>query len=224
MEKRIQIITGHYGSGKTEFAVNLALKYAKAGLKTALADLDIVNPYFRSTERRALLEEHGVRVISTSFSGYVDLPAITPEVLAIFDDPSYKGVIDMGGDPEGAHVLGRFERQLARGDYDVLCVLNANRPETKTPEKAALYLKAIEVASGLKVTGLVNNTHLCRDTGVEDILKGVALTRAVSEETGVPVAYHAVERKFVDQVRYQLGEGELLPIDIYMCKPWEFGL
>ncbi len=224
MEKRIQIITGHYGSGKTEFAVNLALKYADAGIKTALADLDIVNPYFRSTERRSLLEEHGVRVITTSFSGYVDLPAITPEVLTLFDDPSYHGIIDMGGDPEGAHVLGRFEKQLAREACDVLCVLNANRPETKTAERAALYLRGIEEASGLKVTGLVNNTHLCRETSAEDILKGAALTKAVSAETGVPVAYHAVERKFVEEVGYQLGEGEILPIDIYMCKPWEFGL
>ena len=224
MEKRIQIITGHYGSGKTEFAVNLALKYADAGVKTALADLDIVNPYFRSTERRALLEEHNVRLITTSFSGYVDLPAITPEVLTVFDDPSYHAIIDMGGDPEGAHVLGRFESQLARSDYDVYCVINANRPETKTAEKAALYLRGIEIASGLKVTGLVSNTHLCRETCAEDILKGAAVCKAVSEETGIPIVYQAVERKFVEQVRYHLGEGELLPIDIYMCKPWEFGL
>ena len=170
MAKRIQIITGHYGSGKTEFAVNLALHFAEKGEKTALADLDIVNPYFRSAERRALLEQHGIRVISTSLSGYVDLPAVTPEVLAIFDDPSYRGVLDVGGDPEGAHMLGRYERQLARENFDLLCVLNANRPETRDAEKAELYLRAIEIACGQKVTGIVNNTNLARESTGEVLL------------------------------------------------------
>ncbi len=222
MNKRIQIITGHYGSGKTEFAVNLALKLAAQGQKTALGDLDIVNPYFRSAERRELLEAHGVRVIATSLAGYVDLPAVNPEVLAIFDDPSYTGVLDLGGDPEGAHLLGRFEAQLAREDFDLLCVLNANRPETRDAEKASLYLRAIEIACGQKITGIVNNTHLCRETRAEDILKGAALAAQVSEAYKVPVVYHAVEKRFVDEVKNQLGEGEILPIEIYMCKPWEF--
>lgn len=221
MNKRIQIITGHYGSGKTEFAVNLALKMAAEGEKTALADLDIVNPYFRSAEKRALLEQHGIRVIATSFSGYVDLPAVSPEVLAIFDDPSYRGVLDVGGDPEGAHMLGRFEKQLAREEFDLLCVINANRPETRDAEKAILYLRAIEEACGQKVTGIVNNTHLCRETQTEDILKGAALCQAVAKECNLPIVYHTVENKFVNLVKDQLGEGEILPIEIFMRKPWE---
>ena len=221
MNKRIQIITGHYGSGKTEFAVNMALAFAAKGEKTALADLDIVNPYFRSAEKRKLLEEHGVRVIATSFSGYVDLPAVTPEVLTVFDDESYRGVLDVGGDPEGANLLGRYEEQLARAQFDLLCVINANRPETRNAEKAALYLRAIEEACGQKVTGIVNNTHLCRDTTAQDILKGAALSARVSKECGIPVAYHAMEEKFISLVKDQLGEGEIMPIEIYMCKPWE---
>ena len=160
---RIQIITGHYGSGKTEFAVNLALKFAADGDRTALADLDIVNPYFRSAERRELLENNGIRVIATSFSGVMDVPAVSPEVMAIFDDPSYRGVIDLGGDPEGARMLGRYEPQLAREGYDLLCVVNANRPETNAPEKVLSYMEYIEMACRQKITGLVNNTHLCRE-------------------------------------------------------------
>ncbi len=221
MNKRIQIITGHYGSGKTEFAVNLALKLAAEGKKTALADMDIVNPYFRSAEKRKLLEDNGIRVIATSFSGYVDLPAVSAEVLAIFDSNDYYGVLDVGGDPEGAHLLGRFEGQLEHADFDLLCVINANRPETRDAEKAVLYLRAIEIACGQKVTGIVNNTHLCRDTGAEDIIKGARLVEEVSKETNIPVVYHAVEKKFVGFVMDQLGQGEILPIDIYMCKPWE---
>ena len=218
---RIQIITGHYGSGKTEFAVNLALKFAADGDRTALADLDIVNPYFRSAERRELLENNGIRVIATSFSGVMDVPAASPEVMAIFDDPSYRGVIDLGGDPEGARMLGRYEPQLAREGYDLLCVVNANRPETNAPEKVLSYMEYIEMACRQKITGLVNNTHLCRETTVEDIIKGAELVREVSKLSGLPVVWHSVESKFVDQVKNQLGEGKILPIEIYMCKPWE---
>lgn len=224
MDKRVQIITGHYGSGKTEIAVNLALRFAAQGQNVALADLDIVNPYFRSAERRKLLEDHGVRLIATSFSGYVDLPAVTPEVLTVFENSAYRGIVDMGGDPEGAHVLGRFENHLNTDDFDMLCVLNANRPETNTAEKALLYLQGIEIASGQKMTGIINNTHLCRETRMEDIVKGAKLANEVSEKTGLPVVWHAMERKFIEEARYQLGEAEILPIDIYMCKPWEFGM
>ena len=221
MNHRIQIITGHYGSGKTEFAVNLALKYAADGEKTALADLDIVNPYFRSAERRQLMEEHGIRVIATSFSGIIDVPAVSPEVMAIFDDSSYRGIIDLGGDPEGAHMLGRYENQLNREGYDLLCVVNANRPETNAPEKALSYLQHIEMSCGQKITGIVNNTHLCRETTAEDIIKGAKLSAELSKLTSLPVVWHAVESKFVDEVKDQLGEGKILPIEIYMCKPWE---
>lgn len=224
MNHRIQIITGHYGSGKTEFAVNLALKYAAAGEKTALADLDIVNPYFRSAERRSMLESHGIRVIATSFSGMMDVPAVSPEVMAIFDDSSYRGIIDLGGDPEGAHILGRYENQLAREGFDLLCVINANRPETNAAYKAQSYLEAIEASCGQKVTGLINNTHLCRETSYEDIIRGAKLVDELSKLTGLPVVWHAVESKFVDQVKNQLGKGDILPIEIYMCKPWEVDL
>lgn len=220
MNKRIQIITGHYGSGKSEFAVNLALKYAKDNLKVALADLDIVNPYFRSSEKKELLESNGIRVIATSFSGAMDLPAVTAEVMSIFDDKSYKGIIDLGGDPEGANILGRYEPQLEREDFDLWCVINANRPETNTAERAISYMDFIEKASRQKISGLVNNTHLCRETEIEDILKGAKLVEEVSKLSGLPVVYHVVENKFMDEVRNELV-GDILPIEIYMCKPWE---
>ncbi len=220
MNKRIQIITGHYGSGKSEFAVNLALKYAKDNLKVALADLDIVNPYFRSAEKKELLEENGIRVIATGFSCAMDLPAVTPEVLSIFDDKSYKGIIDLGGDPEGANILGRYENQLEREDFDLWCVVNANRPETNAADRVISYMDFIKKACGQKITGLVNNTHLCRETQIEDILKGAKLVDEVSKLSNLPIVYHVVENKFVEDVKDQLV-GDILPIEIYLCKPWE---
>ena len=218
--KRIQIITGHYGSGKTEYAVNLALALAQEREHVALADMDIVNPYFRSYEQAKRLEDAGIRVIVTSCGGVADIPAINPEVMSIFQQEQWTGVLDIGGDPIGARVLARFAPQLKQADFDLLFVLNANRPETKDVESALQYMQGIEAECRQKVTGIVNNTHLCGETTAEEILKGAKLARELSERTSLPVIHHAVQRKFVEQVQDKLPE-PILPMNIYMKKPWE---
>ena len=218
--KRIQIITGHYGSGKTEYAVNLALHLAQTTENVALADMDIVNPYFRSYEQAKRLEDAGIRVIVTSCGGVADIPAINPEVMSVFQQEKWTGVLDIGGDPIGARVLARFAPQLKPEDFDLLFVLNANRPETKDVESALQYMQGIEAECRQKVTGIVNNTHLCGETTAEEILKGAELAHALSERTSLPVIHHAVQRKFVEQVQDKLPE-PILPMNIYMKKPWE---
>ena len=218
--KRIQIITGHYGSGKTEYAVNLAMYLAQTTENVALADMDIVNPYFRSYEQAKRMEDAGIRVIVTSCGGVADIPAINPEVMSIFQQEKWTGVLDIGGDPIGARVLARFAHQLKPEDFDLLFVLNANRPETKDVESALQYMQGIEAECRQKVTGIVNNTHLCGETTAEEILKGAELAHALSERTSLPVIHHAVQRKFVEQVQDKLPE-PILPMNIYMKKPWE---
>jgi hypothetical protein len=218
--KRMQIVTGHYGSGKTEYAVNLAMNMAGNMENVALADLDIVYPYFRSYEQTKMLEDAGVRVIVTSCGGVADIPALNPAVMSIFQQEKWNGVLDIGGDPIGARVLARFAHQIKEGEYDLLFVLNANRPETKDVDSALTYMRGIESECLLRVTGIVNNTHLCGETTVEEILKGAALAKALSEKTGLPIVHHAVQKKFVDQVTDQLAE-PVLPMNIYMRKPWE---
>ena len=218
--KRIQIITGHYGSGKTEYAVNLALHLAQTTENVALADMVIVNPYFRSYEQAKRLEDAGIRVIVTSCGGIADIPAINPEVMSIFQQEKWTGVLDIGGDPIGARVLARFAPQLKSEDFDLLFVLNANRPETKDVESALQYMQGIEAECRQKVTGIVNNTHLCGETTAEEILKGARLAQELSERTSLPVIHHAVQRKFVEQVQDKLSE-PVLPMNNYMKKPWE---
>ena len=217
---RVSIITGHYGTGKTEFAVNLALAMAGEGTSVILADLDIVNPYFRSRERRSLLEEAGVRLISSSQAcSDADVPALPAELLTILEDRSLRGVLDIGGDPVGARVLARFQPKIVQEDYQLIYVLNANRPEVRDREKAISYLRAIEATTGLACTGIVNNTHLCGETTEDEIRKGAALAAEVSKETGIPVLCHVAEEKFVSALS-DLPE-TVFPITIKMKKPWE---
>ena len=218
--KRMQIITGHYGSGKTEYAVNLAMHMAGHMENVALADLDIVNPYFRSYEQTKMMEDAGIRVIVTSCGGVADIPALNPEVMSIFQQEKWNGVLDIGGDPIGARVLARFAHMIKPEEYDLLFVLNANRPETRTVDLALAYLRNIEAECQLKATGIVNNTHLCQETVPEEIFKGAELARALSEKTGLPIVHHAVQTKFAAQVKAKLSE-PVLPMKIYMKKPWE---
>ena len=217
---RVSIITGHYGTGKTEFAVNLALQLAGLNHQVMVADLDIVNPYFRSRERRDLLQEAGIRLISSSQAcSDADVPALPAELLTILENRDITGVLDIGGDPVGARVLARFNDKIVPEDYQLIYVLNANRPEVRTPEAAIAYLRGIEATTNLTCTGIVNNTHLCGETTAEEIRKGARLAETVSQETGIPVLCHVAEERFIPELS-DLSE-PVFPITIQMKKPWE---
>ena len=217
---RLLIVTGHFGTGKTEFSVNLALALARAGEKVMLADLDIVNPYFRSRERRAVLESAGVRLITSSQdSENADMPSLPAEILTVLEDRSYRGVLDIGGDPDGARVLARYQPKITAEDYQLLFVSNANRPEVRKAEDAISYLRCIEEVTGLTCGGIVNNTHLCGETTAEEILRGAELARDISEKTGIPVLCHTAEERLIPELT-ALAE-PIFPITIQMKKPWE---
>ena len=217
---RISIITGHYGTGKTELAVNLALSLAGEGTLVMLADLDIVNPYFRSRERKPLLEAAGVRVICSSQAcSDADVPALPAELLTILENRQVRGVLDIGGDAVGARVLARFQPKILQEDYQLICVLNANRPEVRSPKDAVSYLRSIEATTGLTCTGLVNNTHLCGETTEAEIRKGAALAGEVAALTDIPVLCHVAEERFAPNLS-DLRE-PVFPITIKMKKPWE---
>lgn len=217
---RLLIVTGHFGTGKTEFSVNLALALARAGEKVMMADLDIVNPYFRSRERREVLEAAGVRLITSSQdSENADMPSLPAEILTVLEDRSYRGVLDIGGDPDGARVLARYQPKITAEDYQLLFVSNANRPEVRKAEDAISYLRCIEEVTGLTCGGIVNNTHLCGETTAEEILRGAELARDISERTGIPVLCHTAEERLIPELT-ALAE-PIFPITIQMKKPWE---
>lgn len=229
-EKRISIIVGHYGSGKTEFAVNYALKATKLARYShiALIDLDIANPYFRSREKQVFLEARGIEVLSNTF-GYdinLDLPAISARINGPLQDKSYRVIVDVGGDQTGARVLNQFRSQF-KEEYELLCLINANRTQTASITGATDHILSIERETGLKITGLINNTHLLRETTFEDILKGVSLCHDLSLILDIPVKYHCCIEKFESDLEGYLLKnanmnysGKVFRIDIIMRSSW----
>ena len=218
------IIVGHYGSGKTEFAANLALALSRAGRSVLAADLDIVNPYFRLRELREDFAPENIRVISSYYEDEMclDSPALAASLRSCFE-PEGTGearIVDVGGDPAGATVLGRYAALLRGQEYGMWLVVNANRPPTREAGQVAAYIDASQRASRLKVTGLVNNTHFLRETGAEDVLRGDALVREVGKLTGLPVICAAVEERLLPALRDADLAGELFPMTLRMRPDW----
>lgn len=221
-DKRIRIIIGHYGSGKTEFAVNYAMKLAAEGKKVALADLDIVNPYFRSREKAEMMEAKGVRVISgiRGHHANLDLPMLSPDILSPLQDESYDLVLDVGGNAVGAMVIAQYCEYFKSGEYDMFCVLNRYRADTADLDGALYHIRTIEAAVGAPVTGLINNTHLLRDTTVADVLYGQELVEAVALETGLPVRYVSAIPSVAKALPPDI-QGEVFPVEMYMREEWQ---
>lgn len=186
------ILVGNYGSGKTEISLNFALDAVKEGQKVVLVDLDIVNPYFRSSAKRAMLEEAGVHVISSPYANTgVDLPLVPAEVARIFTDEFDYAVVDVGGDPVGATALGRYHAEFALlGDrLNTNFIINANRPFTSTLDAVQEMFNLIEGRSRLKMKWLINNTNLANESDAEGLLRGQELVEEVARHLGVAVRY-----------------------------------
>ena len=190
--KKITIITGHYGCGKTNFSVNYALFLAKTGKKVVVADFDIVNPYFRTADFKELFEANGIKLIAPQFANTnVDIPTINFDLLDIEDDEYL--IVDVGGDDSGAVALGRFSSSIENDDYDMLYVINKYRYLMQDPKDSLSMLSAIENASRLRHTGIVNNSNLGTETTPETVLDSVPYMEKLSELSGLPIfAYSAV--------------------------------
>ena len=187
--KRLTLFAGHYGSGKTNIAVNYALKLAGEGKHVCIADLDIVNPYFRTKDSAAVLEKAGVKLISPQFANSnVDLPALPAEAYRLVTDKSIYGIMDIGGDDRGAYALGRYVPAIKEeGNYRMVFVANACRPLTRTPEEAMEVMREIEAACGLSFTDLINNTNLGTETTPETVLEARDYMARLSELSGLPI-------------------------------------
>lgn len=200
--KRLTLFAGHYGSGKTNIAVNYAMRLAEEGKKVCIADLDIVNPYFRTKDSEKELSERGITLISPQYANTnVDLPALPAESYRLVQDKSIFGVMDIGGDDRGAYALGRFAGAIkAEGNYRMAFVVNRHRPLTSTVADTIEIMREIEAAAGIRFTCIVNNSNIGSESTKETLLDSVAFVEALSAETGLPIWLHTAEEKMAKEI------------------------
>ena len=204
--KRVTLFCGHYGSGKTNIAVNYALDLRRQGLEVTIADLDIVNPYFRSKDSTDVLEAEGVRVIALPFANSsVDLPSLPSSAYSVVQDRSRYAVLDIGGDDRGAYALGRFVPYLLEeNDYEMLCVVNFYRPLTPDAASALEVMREIEGACGLGFTGIVNNSNLGAETTAEDVKATYCMAEELCRMTGLPLFAVTAEKSIAGEGMFPL--------------------
>ena len=210
--KRVTLFAGHYGSGKTNIAVNYAEYLHKSGFEVVIADLDIVNPYFRTKDSAERLENSGIRIISPEYANSnVDLPALPSELYGVVENRSAHAVLDIGGDDRGAYALGRFTPYiLEENDYEMIFVANFCRPLTQTPEEALEVMREIEAAGGIGFTAIVNNTNLGRETTPKGVYSSASKAQRLSEISGLPVLFTSVE----DKIAAEFDMNDVFPLKL----------
>lgn len=235
----VVVVCGHYGVGKTNLALNLALDAADAGRAVTLIDLDVVNPFFRSSDYRTLLDERGIRCIAPIFAGTnVDGPSLSGTIAPAVEgagraweqgDERPLVLVDAGGDDVGATALGRFARTVEAAPYEMHYVVNRSRNLTQEPAEAVEVLREIEGKSHLRATCVANNTHLQGDTDAALVEAGIPFACAVADAAGLPLAYTTVPAALASQVAdrqttHHAPNGDrqtLYPVQVYVRTPWE---
>ncbi len=193
-QSQVTVLVGHFGSGKTEIAINGALGLARRGEKVLLADLDVVKPYFRSRSARHILAEAGVELIAPEGEFvHADLPIIVPQVRDALRTPRRKIILDIGGDGTGARVLGSLTDVLPDEGIEILVVLNFSRPSTPDPDGAVTMVREIEGVARVKATGLISNTHMMDETTAETIIAGAEMAIETGRRLDLPVVAAAVQ-------------------------------
>ena len=211
-DKRLTLFAGHYGSGKTNIAVNYAFKLAGEGKQVCIADLDIVNPYFRTKDSEEELSAAGIRLVSPKFANSnVDLPALPAESYSLVQDKSTYGIMDIGGDDRGAYALGRYASAIkAENNYRMAFVVNCYRPLTSTVEDTVEIMKEIEAACGLKFTCIVNNSNLGEETTEETLFDSLDFVERLCKATDLELWMHTA----VPEVAEKLSELPIMPMKL----------
>lgn len=218
VEKRLNVITGHYGSGKTNLAVNLAIDLSNCGRQVAIIDLDIVNPYFRAADFKMRFQQNGILLAAPLYAGSnLDIPALPPEMEALLCDENFTVIVDVGGDDAGAVALGRYAGLIQRVGYEMFYVVNQYRLGTATPQDAICLLEKVQAASRLQATRIVNNSNLGSGTTATDIVKSLPFTEKICQVTGLPLAATSIWRERAAQLTVPLA----YPVQIFVTKPWD---
>lgn len=219
--KRIIVICGHYGSGKTELSVSLAMQLIKESARPwkqlSLVDLDVANPYFRSREKREMLEKAGVTVHADTFGGMqaAELPALTASLRGPLENPDCQVIIDLGGNDAGARVLRQFRKYFEGDEHELWAVVNFRRYETQTLQDAQSHVLSIERELSMPVDALINNTHLLRETTPGIILKGHEMAKELALSMAKPLLFTCYPAGVIDAGDLE-GIAPLMPLQLYM--------
>lgn len=216
--KRLTLLCGHYGSGKTNVAVNLAFYLKKQYNNLVVADLDIVNPYFRTKDSLQDFEKQGIELICSEYANTnVDIPALPANMYRLTADKGLTAVIDVGGDDRGAYALGRLVPEIkAENNFDMLMVINGYRPLTPDAESTIEVMREIETACGLTFTGLVNNSNIGEETTAQDVINSIGYANEVSKASGLPIVMTTVKAELYDELKENVDN--LLPLKL-QAKP-----
>ncbi len=219
--KRINIITGHYGSGKTEIAINMAMMLRKEHDNVVICDMDIVNPYFRTNDAKAFLQSKGIRVISPDYaSTNIDIPVLPGDILSVFSDESAYAVLDLGGDDDGAVALGQYNRYLSKESYDMFFVLNSLRPDTSSIEDIVTLANNIELTSRAKISALINNTNLSYLTESHHLTDSLEFSEKAARELGVELRYITGTKEILNSLPDSY-RSKAMEIELFMKLPFD---
>lgn len=218
--KRVTVFAGHYGSGKTNIAVNYALKISETEKSVSIADLDIVNPYFRTKDSAKMLEKSGIRLISSEYANTnVDTPALPAEIYSVFSDKSVHAVLDVGGDDRGALALGRYvPYMLEENDYEMLFVINKYRFLTADAASTVEVMREIEAAAGLKFTGIVNNSNIGEETTAQAVFDSLEYANEVSKITNLEIKMTTVKKELFKELETKINN--LQPLELFVRQSW----
>ena len=215
--KRVNLFLGHYGTGKTNIALNFALMIKN---NVIVYDLDIVNPYFRTLDGKDTLEENNIELIASDYANTnVDCPAMNPECYRMIREKDKFAVVDVGGDDRGAYALGRFRNEILKeNDYDMFLIINKYRYETRTPEETLEIMKEIEEVAGIRFTAIINNSNLGNETTKETILNSLEYAKEVSKLTGLEIKYTSVRADLVKEVEGLVDN--IIPLNLINYGLW----
>ena len=221
-EHKLIIVIGAYGSGKSEYSINLAKDYNNEDYDVVLCDMDVVNPYFRSRDVREQFEEQGIQVVAPDGEfKHADLPMISPRVRGMIMKTDRTVILDVGGDPAGARTLGRFVPEIKKRGYEMHFVVNTNRPFTSNPAEIKQMMEMIESLSTLKVTELVSNANLMEYTDESVVSTGVEIVQEVANDLNIQFHKYLVMDKFIDNISDNIGNKQRVVLSYFLNKPWE---
>ena len=222
MNNKLIIVIGAYGSGKSEYSINLAQEISQLGEPVTLVDLDVVNPYFRSRDVRDKFAEDGISVIAPEGEfQHADLPMLSPRIMGAVQNFESTVILDVGGDPAGCRTLARYIENINKRGYEMHLVINTKRPFTSDPNGITEMLEMLRTASKLEVTELICNSNLMEYTTADIIEEGIAIIEEIAKKENIKFNKFTVLEKYIDQIPNIIGGKTRITLSYFLSKPWE---